>query len=202
MLTTKFEWLYALLWLVIVSFAFLKFLDLPLGGVDLTFVWSSSHLVMAALLLMHCVSAGYPADAGIAAVTMGSSVVIIIDNLFNIELGPTVSITLYGTGSGAAFWLLSRIRGRAVEEEDDDHFEDEEDEEDESSRTLAQEKSGITLHLDDSTDTEPQQLSEEDAMRVIRKSYTDEAMQKQRWNELQRGEPVFVRAGKLVRATD
>ena len=151
---------------------------------------------------MHCVSTGYQADAGIASVTVGSSVVIIIDNLFNIDLGPNVSITLCGTGTGAVFWLLSRIRGRAGGEDEDDDLVDEEDEEDESSRTLAQEKSGITLHLDDSTNTEPQQLSEEDALRVIRNSYTDEAMQRQRWNELQRGEPVFVRAGKLVRATD
>ena len=140
-------------------------------------------------------NSGYKADAGIATVTMGSSVVIVIDKLFNIEVGPAVSITFYGIGTGSAFWLLSRIRGRDVEEGNDDYFEHGEDEEDESGRSSV----GINLHLEDSTNTKPRQLSEEDALRVIRNSYTDEDMQRQRWNELQRGEPVFVREGKLVR---
>ena len=60
-----------------------------------------------------------------------------------------------------------------------------------------------TLHLhDDDVDDKPQPISEEDALRVIGNYYVGEAIQEQRWEELQRGEPVFVRAGRLVRATD
>ena len=57
----------------------------------------------------------------------------------------------------------------------------------------------FTLHFQDDTDDKPQQLSDEDALRVIRNNYDGEAMQERRWQELQRGEPVFVRAGRLVR---
>ena len=55
------------------------------------------------------------------------------------------------------------------------------------------------LHFHDPTDDKPQQFSEEDALCVIKNYYADESMQEQRWKELQRGEPVFVRAGRLVR---
>ncbi len=57
-----------------------------------------------------------------------------------------------------------------------------------------------TLHYHD--DEKPQPISEKDALRVIRNYYDSEAIRQRRWRELQRGEPVFVRAGKLVRATD
>ena len=59
-----------------------------------------------------------------------------------------------------------------------------------------------TLHFHDPTDNKPQHLSEEDALRVIRNYYDGEGIREKRWRELQRGEPVFVRAGRLVRATD
>ena len=57
-----------------------------------------------------------------------------------------------------------------------------------------------TLHFNDDTDDKPEQLSEEDALRVIRNYYLGEALRKQRWEELQRGEVVHVWAGRLVRA--
>ena len=54
-----------------------------------------------------------------------------------------------------------------------------------------------TLHYHDDTDDKPQQISEEDALRVIQNYYVGEAMQEQRWEELQRGEAVFVRAESI-----
>ena len=59
-----------------------------------------------------------------------------------------------------------------------------------------------TLHFHDDTDDKPQQLSEENALRVIGNYYVGEAIQEQRWQEPQRGDEVFVRAGRLVRATN
>ena len=57
------------------------------------------------------------------------------------------------------------------------------------------------MYLNAHSTDDKQHLSEEDALRIISNYYVGEAMREQRWKELQRGEPVFVRAGKLVRAT-
>ena len=56
-----------------------------------------------------------------------------------------------------------------------------------------------TLHYHDPTDDKPQPISEEDALRIIGNYCISEAIREQRWKELQRGGPVFVRAGRLVR---
>ena len=56
-----------------------------------------------------------------------------------------------------------------------------------------------TLHFHDPTDNIPQQLSEKNALTVIGNYYDTKDMREKRWNELQNGEPVFVRAGRLVK---
>ena len=61
---------------------------------------------------------------------------------------------------------------------------------------------GYTLHFHDPTDDKPQPISEEDALRIIGNYYVGEAIREKRWEELQRGEVVHVRTGRLVRATD
>ena len=55
-----------------------------------------------------------------------------------------------------------------------------------------------TLHFNDDTDDKPQQISEEDALRIIGNYYLGEAIREQRWKELQRGRIVLIKGISLV----